>query len=209
MGLAIFTLIHILISLEGIVSGLVVLGGWLAGKHYQGWTPFFLVTTLATSVTGFFFPFRGFTPAYGVGVVSLFILAAAIYAPALWRLEQGIPYQRRHSSLPEFFRPCRTAIPENSRLEGTRANPDRTTLRDLAGHRLVAFCRARHRSGAPVPSRAHKNLRKLRQWEKKEGGRPVEGGPLRDLSADVAKHALPSQEFELASSTEQDQRSFS
>jgi hypothetical protein len=86
MGLAIFTLIHILISLEGIVSGLVVLGGWLAGKHYQGWTPFFLVTTLATSVTGFFFPFRGFTPAYGVGVVSLFILAAAIYALYVRRL---------------------------------------------------------------------------------------------------------------------------
>jgi hypothetical protein len=56
MGLAIFTLIHILISLGGIISGLVVLGGWVDG--------FFLVTTVATSVTGFFFPFRGFTPAY-------------------------------------------------------------------------------------------------------------------------------------------------
>ena len=86
MGLAIFTLIHILISLAGIVSGLVVLGGWLAGKQYQGWTAFFLVTTVTTSVTGFFFPFRGFTPAYGVGVISLFVLAAAIYALYLRRL---------------------------------------------------------------------------------------------------------------------------
>ena len=86
MGLAIFTLIHILISLGGIISGLVVLGGKLAEKHYQGWTAFFLVTTVATSVTGFFFPFRGFTPAYGVGVISIFILAAAIYALYMRRL---------------------------------------------------------------------------------------------------------------------------
>ena len=86
MGLSTFTLIHILISLAGIVSGLVVLGGWLAGKQFQGWTAFFLVTTVTTSVTGFFFPFRGFTPAYGVGVISLVVLAAAIYALYLRRL---------------------------------------------------------------------------------------------------------------------------
>ena len=86
MGLSIFTLIHILISLAGIVSGLVVLGGWLAGKQFQGWTAFFLVTTVTTSVTGFFFPFRGFTPAYGVGIISLFVLAAASYALYLRRL---------------------------------------------------------------------------------------------------------------------------
>ena len=86
MGLSTFTLIHILISLAGIVSGLVVLGGWLAWKQFQGWTAFFLVTTVTTSVTGFFFPFRGFTPAYGVGVISLVVLAAAIYALYLHRL---------------------------------------------------------------------------------------------------------------------------
>ena len=86
MGLSIFTLIHILISLGGIVSGLVVLGGWLAGKHYQGLTAFFLVTTVTTSVTGFFFPFRGLTPAYGVGVISIFVLAGTIYALYVRRL---------------------------------------------------------------------------------------------------------------------------
>jgi hypothetical protein len=86
MGLSILTLIHILISLAGIVSGLVVLGGWLAGKQFQGWTAFFLVTTVTTSVRGFFFPFRGLTPAYGVGVISLFVLAVAIYALYLRRL---------------------------------------------------------------------------------------------------------------------------
>jgi uncharacterized membrane protein len=41
---------------------------------------------VTTSVSGFFFPFRSLTPAYGVGVISLFVLAAAIYALYLRRL---------------------------------------------------------------------------------------------------------------------------
>jgi MFS family permease len=31
-------------------------------------------------VTGFFFPFHGFTPASGLGIISLLVLAVAIYA---------------------------------------------------------------------------------------------------------------------------------
>ncbi|HEY5954278.1 MAG TPA: hypothetical protein VIT18_07930 [Terrimicrobiaceae bacterium] len=80
MTLDVFTLVHILISLAGIASGLVVVGGWLAGKASAGWTAFFLATTVATSTTGFFFPYRGFTPALAVGILSLVLLAVAIYA---------------------------------------------------------------------------------------------------------------------------------
>lgn len=80
MGLDLFTLIHILISLAGILTGLVVLGGWLAGRHYGKLTAIFLATTVLTSVTGFFFPFKGFTPAYALGFLSLLLLAAALYA---------------------------------------------------------------------------------------------------------------------------------
>ena len=54
MILEIYTLLHVIISLIGIFSGLVV--------------------------TGFFFPFHGFTPAIGVGIISLLVLAVAIYA---------------------------------------------------------------------------------------------------------------------------------
>jgi hypothetical protein len=54
--------------------------GLLTGKRLKGWTALFLVTTVATSVTGFFFPFHGFTPAIGVGIVSLLVLAVVIYA---------------------------------------------------------------------------------------------------------------------------------
>jgi len=78
--LQIYTIIHVLISLVGIFTGLIVLFGMLAGKRLDGWTKWFLVTTVLTSVTGFFFPFHGFTPAIGLGIISLLVLAIAIYA---------------------------------------------------------------------------------------------------------------------------------
>jgi len=80
MILEIYTLSHVIISLIGIFSGLVVLFGLLSAKHLDGWTKWFLITTVLTSVTGFFFPFHGFTPAIGVGIISLLVLAVAIYA---------------------------------------------------------------------------------------------------------------------------------
>ena len=80
MILTIFTLVHVLISLVGIASGLVVLFGLLTSKRLDTWTKIFLVTTVLTSVTGFFFPFHGFTPGHGVGIISLLVLPVAIYA---------------------------------------------------------------------------------------------------------------------------------
>jgi hypothetical protein len=75
-----FTQIHVAISLVGIGSGFVVMYGLLTGRRLKGWTTLFLVTTVATSVTGFFFPFHGFTPAIGVGILSLVVLAVVIFA---------------------------------------------------------------------------------------------------------------------------------
>jgi DMSO/TMAO reductase YedYZ heme-binding membrane subunit len=75
-----FTIVHVLISLIGIGSGLVVLAGLLAGRRLDGWTALFLVSTVATSVTGFFFPFHGFTPAIAVGIISLLVLAVTSFA---------------------------------------------------------------------------------------------------------------------------------
>jgi hypothetical protein len=80
MILRIYTIIHTLISLVGIFTGFVVLFGLFAGKRLDGWTKWFLITTVATSVTGFFFPFHGFTPAIALGIISLFVLAIAICA---------------------------------------------------------------------------------------------------------------------------------
>jgi hypothetical protein len=75
-----FTLFHVLISLVGILSGFAVVLDFLARKRLEGWTRLFLASTAATSVTGFFFPFRGLTPAMVVGIVSLLVLTIAIFA---------------------------------------------------------------------------------------------------------------------------------
>jgi hypothetical protein len=80
MLLHIYTIVHVLISLVGILTGLIVLFGMLTGKRLEVWTKWFLITTVLTSVTGFFFPFHGFTPAIGLGIISLLVLAIAIYA---------------------------------------------------------------------------------------------------------------------------------
>ena len=75
-----FTKIHVAISLIGILSGLMVMYGFLVGKRLRGWNALFLVMTIATSVTGFFFPFHGITPGIVVGVISLVVLALALLA---------------------------------------------------------------------------------------------------------------------------------
>jgi hypothetical protein len=75
-----FTLFHVAISLVGILSGLVVVYGFLAGMRFRLWNAIFLVMTIATSVTGFFFPFKGITPGIVLGIVSLVILAVALLA---------------------------------------------------------------------------------------------------------------------------------
>jgi hypothetical protein len=81
-----FTLFHVILSLIGIASGFVVVFGLIGSKRLDGWTGWFLLTTAATSLTGFFFPFHGFLPSYAVGIVSLIVLAIAIAARYLFYL---------------------------------------------------------------------------------------------------------------------------
>ena len=80
MSLSTFTLVHVLISLVGIASGLVVLYGLLSGKRLDGWTALFLISTVLTSVTGFGFPFDHLLPSHKVAILSLVLLAIAILA---------------------------------------------------------------------------------------------------------------------------------
>ncbi len=80
MILSAFTFFHVVVSLVGIGSGLVVVYGLLTSKRFDGWTALFLSTTAATSVTGFLFPVHRFLPSHGVGIVSLIVLAAATVA---------------------------------------------------------------------------------------------------------------------------------
>ena len=79
-GLTTFTLVHVVLSIIGIFAGFIVAGGLIAGKRLDGWTGVFLVTTVATSVTGFLFPFVTFLPSHAVGIISLVVLAVVIVA---------------------------------------------------------------------------------------------------------------------------------
>lgn len=94
-GLPIETLliIHVAISLAGIVTGLVAMAALAAGRWLGSWQAAFLVTTALTSLTGFLFPFGGVTPAFLFGVVSMAALAiAAASWPVRRRRAAGIAY---------------------------------------------------------------------------------------------------------------------
>ena len=80
MSLATYTIVHVVISLIGIGSGLIILFGLLNGKLLTPWNGLFLLTTVLTSVTGFFFPYTKVTPGIILGILSLIALAIALYA---------------------------------------------------------------------------------------------------------------------------------
>ena len=84
-----FTLIHVLISVVGILSGLVVIGGLMAGARLEAWTALFLATTTLTSVTGFGFPSSAVSPAHIVGALSLVVLAVCLAARYGLKLARG------------------------------------------------------------------------------------------------------------------------
>lgn len=84
-----FTLIHVVISVVGIIVGLVVVGGLIAGARLDSWTGVFLATTTFTSVTGFGFPFTTVSPAHVVGALSLLVLALCLAARYLKQLDRG------------------------------------------------------------------------------------------------------------------------
>jgi hypothetical protein len=86
-----FTQLHVVISLIGIAAGLIFLAGLLAGRWLSLWNRAFLVFTILTSVTGFFFHSKMIGPPHVVGVISLVDLAVALVAlygfnrAGLWR----------------------------------------------------------------------------------------------------------------------------
>lgn len=86
-----YTLIHVVISLIAIVSGFVVMFGFLTAKRLNALTGLFLLTTVLTSVTGFGFPFQKLLPSHIIAIISLVVLAIAI----LVRYTGGLDGARR------------------------------------------------------------------------------------------------------------------
>jgi hypothetical protein len=84
-----FTLVHVVLSLVGIGSGLIVVFGMMAGKRLNGLTALFLLTTIATSATGFGFPVEKLLPSHVIGIISLVLLALALVARYVGHLAGG------------------------------------------------------------------------------------------------------------------------
>ena len=83
MSLSTFVTVHVIISLVGIVAGLVVMFGLLGSKSMPGLTAIFLLFTILTSATGFLIPplvSEKLLPSHMVGALSLVLLAIACIA---------------------------------------------------------------------------------------------------------------------------------
>jgi len=80
MGMTAFTFFHVVLSLLGILSGILVIFGMLGAKRMNGMTAVFLTTTVLTSVTGFLLPAHKLLPSHILGILSLIVLAIAIFA---------------------------------------------------------------------------------------------------------------------------------
>ena len=84
-----FTAFHVLLSLVGIGAGFVAIFGLIAGRWLNLWVQVFLWTTIFTSVTGFFFPYKGITPGIILGIISLVVLAISVFALRAKKLAGG------------------------------------------------------------------------------------------------------------------------
>jgi len=80
LSLSTFTTLHVVLSLIGIASGVVCLFALLGSRTPPGLTATFLLTTVATSVTGFFFPNLKIGPPVIFGIVSLVVLTPVLLA---------------------------------------------------------------------------------------------------------------------------------
>jgi hypothetical protein len=91
LSIATFTTIHVIITLIAIATSVIVMFGMVTNKALPGWTAICLLFTVLTSATGFMFPFNGFTPAIGTGIISSVLLIVALIAlyakhlAAAWR----------------------------------------------------------------------------------------------------------------------------
>ena len=86
LSLGQFTLLHVLVSLAAMGAGAIVLLGMMVPIELGAWTAVFLATAILTSATGFLFPFSGLLPSHIFGILSLVILAVALFAVYARRL---------------------------------------------------------------------------------------------------------------------------
>src|SRR5690242_8749980 len=86
MSLATFTLVHVIISLVAIATGIVVMAAMIGRRTTPVLTAIFLLFTILTSATGFLFPVPQLLPSHVIAIISLLLLATACVALYALRL---------------------------------------------------------------------------------------------------------------------------
>ena len=81
-----FTGFHTWLSLVALAAGILLIFDLLTSRAAARLTLLFFVTAIATNVTGFLFPFAGFLPSHGVGILSSLVLLLALLARYGFRL---------------------------------------------------------------------------------------------------------------------------
>jgi hypothetical protein len=160
-----FTLLHVLISLVGIGSGLVVMYGFLTARRLDRWTALLLAATALTSLTGFLFPNEHLTPAIVVGILSMILLVVAIasrYAlrmKGVWRLVYVIS-----AAIALYFNVFVFVVQSFEKVPALRAlapTQNRAAIRDYAVNRARPLHRSYGVRGKAIPARF--TCRKLRR----------------------------------------------
>jgi len=86
MSVALFTTIHVIISLAAILAGFVVVFGMLQNRHSGLSAAIYLVLIALTSLTGYPIPPLGFGPPQVVGTISLVVIVMAVAALYVFHL---------------------------------------------------------------------------------------------------------------------------
>ena len=158
LSLHAFTVLHVVISLVGIVTGLIVLFGLFKSQSMPGMTAIFLITTILTNVTGFMFPFEKLLPSHIIAILSLILLAMAciaLYSMKLsgaWRSNLCDHCDRL--ALSQRLRAGDPELPEDrsAACAGAKRAAERAALCRRPGRRVGALYLCVHQSGAPLPS---------------------------------------------------------
>lgn len=156
LGLSIqtFTIIYVVIGLMAIAVGIVVLIGMFGSHRMRGWTAFFLLTTILTSVTGFLFLIHGFTSVLGIGIASCVLLALALcglYGKHLAGAWRWIYVACISNAL--YLNVLVLIVLETAGTQTTGANPVRAVVPDSEGRCTNRFSFYQHCCGAQISPR--------------------------------------------------------
>jgi hypothetical protein len=150
---------HTWLSLIALASGFVVLAGLIHGQELPLWTTTFLATAVGTSVTGFLFPFNGFLPSHGVGVIALVVLLVALLARYAFRLAAAWRWIYAATIVERLFsrlRRHRAGISEDSRSQRPRTDPIGSAVRRHAARSARSLRRTGPRSREVIPNTRRK-----------------------------------------------------